>query len=53
MEHTTFIDDVYAINIGGGCDGRYIGISDELIVLYNNLDEFFEAVPDNKPFIEL
>lgn len=44
MEDFTYIADVYTVNTGGHClvdmiklkDGRYLCISDETVMLYNN-----------------
>ena len=57
----TYIDQITTENAGGGSmvdfihlkDGRVIGINDEYAVLYDSMDEFWDATAQNKPTIEL
>lgn len=56
-----YIDQITTENAGGGSmvdfihlkDGRVIGINDEYAVLYNSMEEFWDATAQNKPTIEL
>ena len=56
-----YIAQITTENAGGGSmvdfihlkDGRVIGINDEYAVLYNSMDEFWDATAQNKPTIEL
>jgi hypothetical protein len=34
-------------------DGRVVGISSEYIVLYQDMDDFYNCDPSNKPTIDL
>lgn len=34
-------------------DGRVLGIGDDCVVLYENMDEFWNATPTDKPQINL
>lgn len=57
----TYIDQITCENAGGGSivdfihlkDGRIIALNDEYAVLYNSLDEFWDATPENRPCMEL
>ena len=56
-----YIKRVFSEQTGGNCfvdfielsDGRILGIDDSCVVLYKNLDEFYEATPENKQTIIL
>jgi hypothetical protein len=56
-----YIAQITSENTGGGCivdfvhlkDGRILGINDEYMVLYDSMDEFWNATAQNKPTIEL
>lgn len=52
-----FIKKVWTENTGGGCmvdmieleDGRVIGINEECVVLYESMDQFYEAGSEALP----
>lgn len=56
-----YIKEITSENTGGGCmvdfihlnDGRVIGLNDECAVLYDNMDEFWDATPKVKPSFEI
>jgi len=51
MKTYKFIKQVFTENTGGGCyvdfieleDGRIIGINEECVVLYKNMDDVYEG----------
>ena len=55
------ITGVTTEEVGGGMhvdfvhliDGRVIGINEDAIVLYRNMDDFWNATPEDKPAIYL
>jgi hypothetical protein len=61
MTNFAYIKEITTENTGGGCmvdfvhlhDGRVIGLNDECVVLYQNMDEFWNATPQNKPSFAL
>jgi len=61
MTKPTYIKEITTENTGGGCmvdfihlnDGRVIGLNDECAVLYNDIQEFYDATPQVKPSFEI
>ena len=59
--NATYIQKIQTVNTGGGCyvdlitmqDGQVIGLNDECIVLYKNMEDFWECSSNNKQTITL
>ena len=59
MKTNTWIKEVTTEHTGGECmvdlihlkDGRILGINDECCVLYENIEQFYNAGPEEKPSI--
>ena len=58
---TAFIDKVTAYETGGGCpvdfvllkSGRVLGISGDCVVLYDNMEDFYDMETKSRQIIEL
>lgn len=59
--NTEYIASIETINTGGGClvdvitlkDGRVIGLNDECVVMYKNMDDFNSLENADRPAFTL
>ena len=59
--NTAFIDKVVTYETGGNCpvdfvllkSGRVLGISDDCVVLYDNMDDFYSMETKSRQCIDL